>query len=249
MEEQGYSNTWKVLNAKDYGIPQNRERVFVVSIFGENFEMKETQSVDGDLQYFLDKNINIKTKPSCQKAFDREFENIVESDKQIYQCNVKSGFQDCKIGLKVSPTIRANNSYTHVFQYNFHNGVELKKNIFDLLEKDIDEKYYLSNKAIEKMKRFAPKGDIIDKICPTLTTELSHHTDKNLYPKLCRIIGTYRRITPKEAFRLMGMSDEDIKKIQSTGISDTQQYKMAGNSIVIQVLEYIFKELFKSYLN
>lgn len=249
LEEQGYSNTWKVLNAKDYGIPQNRERVFVVSIFGENFEMKETQSVDGDLQYFLDKNINIKTKPSCQKAFDREFENIVESDKPIYQCNVKSGFQDCKIGLKVSPTIRANNSYTHVFQYNFHNGVELKKNIFDLLEKDIDEKYYLSNKAIEKMKRFAPKGDIIDKICPTLTTELSHHTGKNLYPKLCRIIGTYRRITPKEAFRLMGMSDEDIKKIQSTGISDTQQYKMAGNSIVIQVLEYIFKELFKSYLN
>lgn len=249
LEEQGYNNTWKVLNAKDYGIPQNRERVFVVSIFGENFEMKETQSVDGDLQYFLDKNINIKTKPSCQKAFDREFENIVESDKPIYQCNVKSGFQDCKIGLKVSPTIRANNSYTHVFQYNFHNGVELKKNIFDLLEKDIDEKYYLSNKAIEKMKRFAPKGDIIDKICPTLTTELSHHTGKNLYPKLCRIIGTYRRITPKEAFRLMGMSDEDIKKIQSTGISDTQQYKMAGNSIVIQVLEYIFKELFKSYLN
>ena len=249
LEEQGYSNTWKVLNAKDYGIPQNRERVFVVSIFGENFEMKETQSVDGDLQYFLDKNINIKTKPSCQKTFDREFENIVESDKPIYQCNVKSGFQDCKIGLKVSPTIRANNSYTHVFQYNFHNGVELKKNIFDLLEKDIDEKYYLSNKAIEKMKRFAPKGDIIDKICPTLTTELSHHTGKNLYPKLCRIIGTYRRITPKEAFRLMGMSDEDIKKIQSTGISDTQQYKMAGNSIVIQVLEYIFKELFKSYLN
>lgn len=249
LEEQGYSNTWKVLNAKDYGIPQNRERVFVVSIFGENFEMKETQSVDGDLQYFLDKNINIKTKPSCQKAFDREFENIVESDKPIYQCNVKSGFQDCKIGLKVSPTIRANNSYTHVFQYNFHNGVELKKNIFDLLEKDIDEKYYLSNKAIEKMKRFAPKGDIIDKICPILTTELSHHTGKNLYPKLCRIIGTYRRITPKEAFRLMGMSDEDIKKIQSTGISDTQQYKMAGNSIVIQVLEYIFKELFKSYLN
>lgn len=115
LEEQGYSNTWKVLNAKDYGIPQNRERVFVVSIFGENFEMKETQSVDGDLQYFLDKNINIKTKPSCQKAFDREFENIVESDKPIYQCNVKSGFQDCKIGLKVSPTIRANNSYTHVF--------------------------------------------------------------------------------------------------------------------------------------
>ena len=43
---------------------------------------------------------------------------------------------------------------------------------------------------------------------------------------------------------LMGMSDEDIDKIQAASISNTQQYKMAGNSIVVDVLEAIFKELF-----
>lgn len=43
----------------------------------------------------------------------------------------------------------------------------------------------------------------------------------------------------------MGMKDDDIDKIQNTGISNTQQYKMAGNSIVIQVLEHIFKNLFE----
>ena len=53
-----------------------------------------------------------------------------------------------------------------------------------------------------------------------------------------------RKLTPRECFRLMGMRDNDIDKIQAAGISNTQQYKMAGNSICIPVLEAIFKELF-----
>ena len=53
-----------------------------------------------------------------------------------------------------------------------------------------------------------------------------------------------RKLTPRECFRLMGMREDDIDKIQATGISNTQQYKMAGNSIVVDVLEAIFKNLF-----
>lgn len=53
-----------------------------------------------------------------------------------------------------------------------------------------------------------------------------------------------RKLTPRECFKLMGVSEEDIDKIQATGISETQQYKMAGNSIVVPVLEGIFRELF-----
>ena len=55
-----------------------------------------------------------------------------------------------------------------------------------------------------------------------------------------------RKITPREAFRLMGMKDSDIDKIQQVGLSNSQQYKIAGNSIVVDVLEGIFKELFLS---
>ena len=54
-----------------------------------------------------------------------------------------------------------------------------------------------------------------------------------------------RKLTPTECFRLMGCSDEDIQKIKDSGISESQQYKMAGNSIVVQVLEGIFKQLFR----
>ena len=53
-----------------------------------------------------------------------------------------------------------------------------------------------------------------------------------------------RKLTPRECFRLMGMRDDDIDKIQQAGISNTQQYKMAGNSIVVNVLEAIFRNLF-----
>lgn len=78
-----------------------------------------------------------------------------------------------------------------------------------------------------------------------------------------------KKLTPREAFRLMGVSDTDISKIQNyplvmdangdfyppdnlqagdikkLSISESQQYKMAGNSIVVQVLEGIFTQLFK----
>lgn len=53
-----------------------------------------------------------------------------------------------------------------------------------------------------------------------------------------------RKLTPRECFRLMGVRDEDIAKIQSAGISKSQQYKMAGNSIVVDVLMGIFQQMF-----
>ena len=53
-----------------------------------------------------------------------------------------------------------------------------------------------------------------------------------------------RKLTPRECFRLMGVDDADIDKIQAAGISNSQQYKMAGNSIVVDNLFYIFRNLF-----
>lgn len=53
-----------------------------------------------------------------------------------------------------------------------------------------------------------------------------------------------RKLTPKECWRLMGFSDENFENAKSAGISNTQLYKQAGNSIVTDVLYYIFKELY-----
>ena len=55
-----------------------------------------------------------------------------------------------------------------------------------------------------------------------------------------------RRLTPKEYFRLMGFDDADVDLLVENGISKTQLYKMAGNSIVVNVLEFLFCQILDS---
>lgn len=81
---------------------------------------------------------------------------------------------------------------------------------------------------------YAPNG-----LAPALQTAQGGNRQPLMYEDY-RI----RKLTPRECFRLMGFSDEDFDKIK--GISNTQLYKMAGNSIVVNVLEGIFRELFKA---
>lgn len=68
------------------------------------------------------------------------------------------------------------------------------------------------------------------------------YLDKQDMAKIYRI----RKLTPRECFRLMGVSDVDVDKIRDAGISESQQYKMAGNSIVVSVLEGIFTQMFRA---
>lgn len=117
--------------------------------------------------------IDESVKPSVAKNFEKEKEQIVKSDREMYQCKVTSGWSDNVVGLKIAPTLRAGNSCTYGMTSN------------------------------------------------------------------CRI----RKLTPKECWRLMGFDDEDFDKASKI-CSNAQLYKQAGNSIVVNVMEEIFKELF-----
>lgn len=82
-----------------------------------------------------------------------------------------------------------------------------------------------------------------DGLCPTITTM----EGGNRQPKIesnFRI----RKLTPLECWRLQGFRDESFYKAQELGISDSQLYKQSGNSITVNVLYYIFKNLFKEYI-
>lgn len=75
--------------------------------------------------------------------------------------------------------------------------------------------------------------------CPTVTaTETG----------ICKIESPIRirKLTPRETFRLMGFSDENFDAVQKVGVSNSQLYKQAGNSIVVDVLYYIYVELYKA---
>ena len=78
-------------------------------------------------------------------------------------------------------------------------------------------------------------------ICPTLTSAMGcggGHIPMHNYN--LRI----RKLTPLECWRLMGFDDADFYKAQNAGVSKTQLYKQAGNSIVVDVLEKIFSNMF-----
>ena len=136
----GYNVYTGVLNSKGFGIPQNRERLYMVvikqNVDNGKFKFPEQEYEFGDLNDFLlpvnqanfyETNIpNIyidsRIKPSVRAVYEKNLESIITCKKDMYQCQVKSGFQDCKVGLSVAPTLRAGNPHTAVFD-----GVRIRK--------------------------------------------------------------------------------------------------------------------------
>ena len=207
LESLGYTNYWQVLNAKDYGVPQNRERVFVISIHGEHkpYEFPKKFKLDKCIGDILEDNVDDKYYMNKPFHFVNKGHQA-ELDMKGHDCIKRAYGID-----NISPTLTA-----------MQGG-------------NTQPKIVCERRYDEGLRFF--KGNV----CGTIRT-IDSGGDK-------RVIETesnfrIRKLTPRECFRLMGMNDKDIDKIQALGISNSQQYKMAGNSIVINVLEEIFKNLF-----
>lgn len=84
-------------------------------------------------------------------------------------------------------------------------------------------------------------GNLEPKIIETnMTDKKQINLPEELRGKKFRI----RKLTPRECFRLMGVDDADIDKMQASGLSKTAQYKLAGNSIVVDTLFHLFRKMF-----
>ena len=223
LEDLGYANYWKVLNAKDYGAPQNRERVFVVSILGDHKPYKFADKIpldkciadiledEVDEKYYLSKEIQNRFKITNQNK------NILGTTKPDFRTIGQRDLVYDKNGIMGALVATDYKQPKQIAEINQLGMLDIKGN--------------------EQVRRvYGPNG-----ISPTLNTMQGG----NRQPKILEGLDyRIRKLTPRECFRLMGMRDDDIDKIQATGISNTQQYKMAGNSIVVNVLEAIFKNLF-----
>ena len=289
LEGLGYTNYWKVLNAKDYGVPQNRERVFVVSILGEHkpYEFPKAMPLDKciadiledevDEKYYLSKEIQKRfkitnqnkniigtTKPDFRTIGQRDLvydKNgimgaLVATDyKQPKQILIpqatKKGYIEMDLpgicdlsypnsktrrgrvqeGGKVSPTLTAASQDICYIDYK-DEAVELPCICASRGRNPENPSDRTPGAPTEQRLEFNTKG--------TSNTITTVQKDNYVVETTYRI----RKLTPRECFRLMGMSDDDIDKIQNAGISNTQQYKIAGNSIVVNVLEVIFEKLF-----
>lgn len=89
------------------------------------------------------------------------------------------------------------------------------------------------------------KANVADAgVCLLQDNNMTDNKQFNLPPELEGKKFRIRKLTPRECFRLMGVDDADIDKIQAAGISNSAQYKLAGNSIVVDVLYHIFRKMF-----
>ena len=259
LESLGYTNYWKVLNAKDYGIPQNRERVFVVSILGkhEAYEFPKPIPLDKciadiledevDEKYYLsdeiqkrfkvtnqNKNIIGTTKPEFRTIGQRD---LVYNEKGIMGSLVATDYKQPKQIAEINQVgmldIKGNEQVRRVYG---DNGISPTLNTMQGGNRQ--PKIICEQRSDEGLRFFK------DNICGTIRT-INSGGDKRVIELPTEQEFRIRKLTPRECFRLMGLHDDDIDKIQATGVSNTQQYKMAGNSIVVDVLEAIFKNLFK----
>lgn len=202
LDELGYNSYWKVLNSKDYGSPQSRERVFIVSI---------RKDIDNKIFKFPEPLNEIKTLNDVT-----EKSNI---DEKYY----------CK-----------DNSYIKKFISN------INRKIVDFKEPSkfgLVRVGKINNPNMLQMNQrvFSTEG-----CSPTIVT------GSDSIPKIvqCRV----RKLTPLETWRATGFTDKDYWNVRK-GLedkfyngkdrSDTQMYKMAGNSIVADVMKNVFKELFR----
>jgi len=265
LEEYGYNVYWKVLNAKHYGIPQNRERVYLIFIKKEldNGEFKYPESFDNGIRlrdilddevdekfYLSQKQINkiktstftqartrIQNSECCQTLLSRDFKDpkCVQVG-QLYGTNKEPNPQAGRVydPNYISPTMDTCSGGNRMPKVAIKQAT--KKGYTECEVGGVANLSYPDSTT--RRGRVQEDGNI----CPTLTARPEGFKTAIL-PVTNDI--RIRKLTPKECWRLMGFDDKSFEAAEQVN-SNSQLYKQAGNSIVVDVLYYIFVELYKA---
>lgn len=285
LEELGYKNWWKVLNAKDYGVPQNRERVFVVSILGGGqYQFPEPIQLTKRLKDVLEQNVDEKYYISSKLLERLPYQlklgtSTLDADIVGTQCACQySNYNGAFVSEPVAcasrgrnpdnPSDRTTGSPTEQRIELNTNGTT---NTITTVQKD---NYVIEPKVMQEPMNLYPKsgnpqaGRVYNTqgISPAMDTcqggnrmpkivdDIYPSREPRVYENTCPTLRTHhagdlkvmdyriRKLTPRECWRLMGVKDEQFDKLHD--ISNSQLYKMAGNSIVVDVLMGIFKNMF-----
>lgn len=242
MEKFGYTNYYQVLDAKNYGVPQHRERVFTVSIMGGgHFKFPEAIPLKRKLKDVLEKEVDERYYISS--AMMDYFMGVNQKPskfprKERFLANINRANQDVGNSITTNAGQRPTDNF-------IKEPTPLQREVCD---KAIEGGLVMPNDAIEYTYSNARLGEIekgyIRKQNKTNNQIMS--TLKTNPQQIGVCVGVpyrIRKLTPKECYRLMGFDDESFERASKV-ISNTQLYKTAGNSIVVDVLMEIFKELF-----
>lgn len=268
LNKLGYTSYYACLNSKNFGIPQNRERVFMVSVLGEHkpYEFPKGFELDKTIKDMLEEKVEDRYYLSKENhdRFKNTFDNNTnKSSKDIIVLGntSPSGYGAAKVlsvkgisctvmeghgrGIQILETDEAklSNSYKSNLEEQciVHIPQGTKKGYIEMELPGIADLSYPSSKI--RRGRVQGNGDI----CPTLlagSQGLYYFEKDKLDNNISDLDIKVRKLTELEMWRLMGISDEDFYKAKNAGISNTQLSKQAGNAIVVDVLYYIFKEMF-----
>lgn len=254
LEKIGYTNFYGILNAKNYGIPQNRERCFMMSLL----------NADSVYVFPEKEELKLRLKDMLEEEVDEKY-YLSEKLFEFFQANC------------IKQQEKGN-----IYKFEINDGNKIAKTITTLAGCRMGDNFIETDKCIQvgqladsdfesSGRVYSPAG-----LSPTILTcgggtheikitEVGNYPPGNydssrvvhpegLAPAVRENHGTVaainkktqvRKLTPRECFRLMGFDDADVDKCKSAGISDSQLYKMAGNSIVVNVLEKIFKQFYE----
>lgn len=300
MKNLGYTNYYQVLNAKDYGVPQNRERVFTVSIrndIEQGFVFPEKKPLEKKLKDVLDEEVDEKyylsdeqvasfkasTEKQRAKGNGFKFEPLERESNGTHDSNESGQPTDRQLYKGIVGRVEAINGHDILKRVYGTDGtaptistcgggntepkivasrgrgemneqqLELRKDSCTNTITSVAKDNYVAIKTANKQGYdIAQDGDSVDLAYPDSTTRrgrVGHGVSKtittsDLMGGVLRVNNMYRirKLTPKECWRLMGFDDSDFEKAEKVN-SNSQLYKQAGNSIVVNVLEEILRNL------
>ena len=256
MSSIGYTNYYKVLNAKNYGIPQNRERVFTISIRND---------IDTTFEFPEEQELTLKLKDMLEKEVDPFYYLSVDKISSIAHWKAyQKPFEKVYGKNSVAPTLTARGAgeeHSGMITYceDLEDTTNLQEQCLHIKDNAYGEKERQLFTEDGNIRRYidSDKIDIFEEgqmATTSYPTGYGHgprtHNESislNTIDKpSVKVDLNIRKLTPRESWRLMGFSDSDFDKA-STVNGRTQLYKQAGNSIVVNVLMAIFKNLLGGY--
>lgn len=241
MRKLGYVNYYQVLNAKDYGVPQNRERVFTVSILGDNdFKFPPRRPLTKRLKDVLEDKVDEKYYLDDEKIASLLNSNY-DQNKRFYDADgicptistMGGGQRQPKVLDPFIVASRGRNPKNPSDRTAGAPTIQRLEPKFDGTTNTLTSVQKDNYVVVDDTYRNR-EARVYNKVSPSLRSQRSG---------LKVIDGIrIRKLTPKECYRLMGFSDQDFDRASAI-LSNTQLYKQAGNSIVVPVLEAILKEL------
>ena len=276
LKAAGYNNYWQVLNSKDYGVPQNRERVFIVSIRKDidngkfkfpdaiplELRLKDMLEYDVDEKFYLDGKF--ETITTVNEHYSMLNGGVIgrmhDISRRVYNADyVAPSLHTCgggnlepKVAVETKVTaaaMRGRYDENGVVQQNIEVSDREYANALTTVQKDsmvaLSENKTNADKPVCLNSKGGRGG--VDGLQPSVQDRV-YDSDAIATAVTASFMPSYtdktriRKLTPKECFRLMGFDDTDFEKAEAVN-SNTQLYKQAGNSIVVDVVQCITKSL------